>query len=727
MDIKSAQCLTKKFLNQTYWTDSIDTLRSLIRYHDYQYRIVCKPIIDDTTYDRLFNLLISRESDSSQSIPSDSPTVLVWTSLLDSFNKSTHRIPMLSLQNTYTNADIEVRWERCEKALTSWTDGIKNTVAFSYLIEPKLDWSSVQVVYTNGILSHAATRWNGYVWEDITKHIRKISTLPHSIPERSSLAEVVLRAEVVMPQEAFERVNAEIVKEWWQVFANPRNAASWTLRNLDASFVYKRWLQCYVFEVLDGIYWFEYDDAMLAHCRSVWLPVYERIKTVSTIDEVTELCSSEEVRNQTQFGSVACDGLVIKLNHYNARNLLGSTEHHPRWAIAYKYPAQEVIAHLRDIHRQVWRTWVVTPVALLDPVTVSWVVVQRATLHNFAFINDRALRVWVDVRIKRSGEVIPYVIGRVDELNNEWEAEYMHPTCCPVCDQTLLMSDDYKRLVCVNITCPAQQKERLKHYVSRDAANIDGMWWSLVELFFDNGFITTIQSLYAIDTPENAVKAMKLEWVWTLKWEKITSSLTDSKNRPFSNILFGIGIVWVWKKLAKTLTQYYAQCDSTIEYESLYEYLCVCSTQEKLVALYGVGSELSSTISQWIRRNETKNLIMSLENYWVLTRDKLSMVSQPLSQWWIFSWKTIVITWTFEVWRKALVQFIEESWWTVTSSVSQSTNLIIVGEKPWSKAAKAKDIWIERMDSNEFMIYFQKKSVSDDVKQLQNATQQTLF
>lgn len=727
MDSKQARVLTQQFLENIYTSEHVEKLRELIRFHDHCYRILHSPIIDDTNYDTLYDLLIQRESQGQSVIPTDSPTQLVWTYTIDGFEKLAHRIPMLSLQNTYTDDDVLTRGERCEKALNvnSWEGESDNIHCCEYIIEPKLDWSSIQLVYRYGKLTYAATRWNGYTGEDVSAHSLRIWNLPHTISQRKDIKEVVLRAEVVMPEQAFERINTVLVKSWWQVFANARNAASGTLRNLDASLVYKRGLQCYVFEMLGGIDGFDDDSDMIEYLRDVWLPVHPWVKTAKNIKDVIDVCSDESVRELTQFGSVACDGLVVKINQYSYRDALWFTEHHPRRAIAYKYPAQEVVAYLRDIQWQVGRTWVLTPVAELTPVAVGWVVVQRATLHNFSFIQERNLSIWADIWIKRSWEVIPYVIGLVETKSIE-KSELSFPTMCPVCDHELMMSEDFKRLICLNIHCQAQQKERLKHYVSRDAANIEGLWWRMVEVLYDNWLVSTIESLYELNTSHNTLKAKTLEGIWDLKRDKIIQSISFSKGKTFGDILYGIGIVWIWKKLAKTLTAYYQQqYDSS--YTSLYLYLRDKNTKESLLELYGIWEELANAISERSQREETKELINSLESHSVLTLKKLSKQSTASWDRGILVWKTIVITGWFELGRKKISENIEKAWWIVTSAVSKSTDFLVVGKKPWSKVQKASALWVEILSGDELISLLWKESVSETVKESNVSHQQNLF
>ena len=706
----------------------IEQLRTTIRELNIAYYQQNRPVVDDTTYDTLFALLLEREKTLlPEDIPSDSPSQLIWNQILEYFEKSDHRIPMLSLQNTYNEKDIREWWVRCEKILQKETSS--QDKGFWYIVEPKLDGSSIQITYTYWELSHAATRWNGYSGENITEHIKKITTLPHRINQWKSIETITLRAEVVMPQQAFERLNA--LHAEWQQFANARNAAAWTLRSLDVSLVHTRWLQCYVFEVLFWVDDVNSHSVMMQHLRDMWLPIHEWFETANSIDEVVTICKSEEVRHETQYGSVACDGLVVKVNWYTQRAILWETQHHPRWAIAFKYPSMEVVAHLRDIDRQVGRTGIITPVALLDPVAVWGVTVQRATLHNVAFVYDRKLSPWMNVRIKRSGEVIPYVIGPVDDIYDILvQHNHPYPKNCPICTMPTTISEDFKRLVCLNSHCPAQLKEKLKHFVSRDAANIEWLGARMVEVFFDHWLLSKIESIYDLNKPQKKHHALTLEWIWTLTWEQIITSIDQSKNQPAERIVYGIGIAWVWKKIAKLLVGQLK--DDTIQEAfsddtSLYEFIQMSRTFEKLLMIHGIWDELAKNITQRIALEETQLLIWSLSAHNVLTKEKL--VSESVSWDWkgMLSWKTIAITWTFSLWRRELTSLIEQQWWSVVSSLSKSTSLLLVWKNPWSKRKKAESLGIPVIHENDSLLDWIFSRNLPTVKSTEKNAEQSLF
>jgi DNA ligase (NAD+) len=583
-----------------------------------------------------------------------------------------------------------------------------------------------------GILTQASTRWNWTIWEDITHHAKNIINLPHDITSWRMYEAIHLRWEVVMSGSAFERINAENIAIWKTAFANARNAAAWTLRQLNPSLVYSRWLECYVFEVLiwSELLGVETDSEQLERIRAVGIPIHPWLKTDCSIEEVITLCEDSEVQQETQYGDIACDGLVIKIDSLAHRKVLGSTQHHPKRAIAYKYPAQEVTAHLQSIERQVWRTWVITPVAILEPVAVSWVIVQRATLHNLAFIRDRKLISWVDVRIKRSGEVIPYVVGLVDDKT--WGICQTLLTC-PSCDSVVYVSDDYIRTQCLNTQCPAQQKEKLKHYVSRDAANIDGLWWSTLELLYEKGIISNIDSLYVLNTPEKKQQCLAMIGIWEKKYARICDSIEKTKILPLYTILYGIGISWIWRKLAKTLVQWLE------EWKNIYSYKVDIVTvmqeyfvSESLGSLYGIWSELTRSIALRIENNQSIQLLEKLNEYGVLWFWRSwSVIYSNKEQWWFFSGKKVLITGSFSLARRQIIDHVEAQWWMIVSSVSVAVDFLLVWEKPWSKYQKAIDIWIAVLYENEFISSLydesQENQINKDVSSWENTQQESLF
>lgn len=722
---------TKKFIQWTFDVSKITLLRDVIKEHDKKYRIENAPIIDDTQYDLLFSLLLEWEEESEEDISTESPSQHVWYVPLQWFDKVEHVVPMLSLQNTYNAQDITNRWESISKLLMKF-DEIINCDSLNLLVEPKLDGSSIELIYVYGVLTQAATRWNWIIGEDITYHAKNISNLPHKVELWKKHKVICLRWEVVMSRSAFELVNTQNVAVWKAPFANPRNAAAWTLRQLDPSLVYSRWLQCYVFEVLiwSELLSVETDSKQLECIRTAWIPVHSWFKDNCSIQQVIAICEDSEVQQATQYGDVACDGLVIKIDNIAYRKILGSTQHHPKRAIAYKYPAQEVTAHLQCIERQVWRTWIITPVAILEPVAVSGVIVQRATLHNLAFIRDRKIILWVDVRIKRSGEVIPYVVGLVDDTL-WWIYETL--LTCPSCASVVHVSDDYVRTQCLNTECPAQQKEKLKHYVSRDAANIDWLWWSTLELLYEKGIISTIDSLYILNTHAKKQQCLAMVGIWEKKYTRICDSIENTKILPLHTILYGIGISWVWKKLAKTLVHWLEEWKKTY----LYDVDIVSVIQEYFVSelideLYGIWSELKISIALRIENNQSIKLLEKLNEYGVLWFWRSRTISRLTKlPWWFFTWKKVIITGVFSLTRRQIITQVQKQWWTIVSSISKTVDFILVWKKPWSKYKKALDLWIIVLYENELVSHIsqdlQVSQADGDINSWEITQQDSLF
>lgn len=757
--------------------DAFEDLWAVIKFHNYRYHSLNDPLITDGEYDKLIMLARGWENEFPELFTSGSLTSsFVWSKEVSWFEKKDHKVPMLSLQNTYNAWEIRDRAEFLQRQFAKHaksgednesvtTDPDNGTISdngkhghneinetadsqsfLEYYIEAKLDGSSVEFIYTHWRLSGWVTRWDGTEGEDITEHVQYLGNLPRYIKEWEDIPAVHLRGEVVMPQSAFEKVNSYQEEQWWAIFSNSRNAAAWTLRQLNPQLVEKRWLICYCFELLFASEEFAEHttaDWLLSYLTSVWIPVFPRNMTVSNIDDLVAICEDNAIKEKTQGWNIACDWLVIKLNDLAKRKLIWSTQHHPRWAIAYKYPAQEVAAHLIDISYQVWRTGVITPLAHVEPVSVSWVTISRATLHNFDFIRNRDIRKNDRVWLKRSGEVIPYVIWPIKERRTWSEKIFTIPTKCPICWWPIENDGEQVAYICSNPDCTWKRVARLKHFVSRRCMNISWLGDAVIEMLVESWLVMTISDIFKLSRQDKKHHLSVLPWIWSKKVAQILKEVEQAKNNPLRRLIHGIGLLWVWTKVAKTIGEYLQLAIITHTKEKdwsvTYDFLVDRLDKENLLALYGIGEHTAQAVEDFF--TEHKQLITELIDHWLfsveLSPNKLQDKSHnkphatspswkqwPESSWKQLSeswsensssasssissdemhleWETIVITWSFDYSRDQLSDALEHFWASVTWSVSSATTKLLAGENAWSKRTKAKHlniaiVWLDQL------------------------------
>ena len=669
-------------VNEKNAQDMILKLHSVIHYHNYRYHSLADPIISDIEYDQLFHFLLNLEDQFPDLITEWSPTQLVAPQVVDWFTKARHTKPMLSLQNSYDAQDIKDRWvflQRQSEEEVTW-----------FVVEAKLDGSSIELIYRFGKLSQAITRWDWTVWEDITKHAFHFSNLPHVIKEWEDIETVSLRWEVVMPQTAFEKVNKRQIEQWLPIFANSRNAAAWTLRQLNPRLVWLRGLVVYCFEVLEDSWWFNYlksDTWILNYLLTVWIPVFDWYQECTTIEEVVALCSDDEVRDTTQLWNVACDWLVIKVNNFSLRNRLWFTDHHPRWAIAYKYPTQEIAAHIADITYQIWRTWVITPLANITPVELWWVTISKATLHNFDFIVDRDIRVWDRVWLKRSWEVIPYVIWPILERRWDQIKKIVLPKQCPSCEHQLINSEWEVAWYCPNNECKDKKVAQLQHFVSKQCMNISWLWDAFIEVLLNVWLVVSIPDIYLLKESNKRQQLLALPWIWHKKTDQILNEIEVSLSQPLWRKIHWLWILWVWKKIAKSIADY-LQSNSVWDAITLVQLQSLLK-KELLNEVFWIWEVIAVAVEERVECNLL--LLETLIWFWFF-------VFQEKSQWkniWAFVWEKIVLTWTLPIKRDVLASFLEEQWAQIMSAVSTSTTKLIAWENAWSKLKKAQWLWIE--------------------------------
>lgn len=685
-------------------------LIELITYHNHQYYTLHRPTISDSEYDHLFNLLQHIEHTFPYLTQSNSPTKKVWSEIVAWFDKSSHEVPLLSLENSYSSQDILDRNTTIQNKLTSLhkISYLQNHELFDYILEPKLDWSSIEVIYKYGHYNKAITRWDGNIGENITSNVRMLRNLPHYLEWFSTIEHISLRWEVVMPKNAFERLNQIQTKNQDSLFANPRNAAAWTLRQLDSSIVYKRWLLLYIFEVLsiknsnktcDTIStWYE----QLNRLENNWIPVYPWRTQVQTIEKVITMCEDKELFTRLQQENVEMDGLVIKINSLHLRSLLGTTQHHPRRAIAYKYPTKQVTTTILDIYFQIWRTWVITPVAILSPVTLWWVSVRRATLHNFDFIYKQDIRIWDTVRLQRSGEVIPYIVGPIKEIRT-WEEHLVTiPEHCPYCHTPIKKNNDEVAIYCDNNFCRAQIIERLIHAVSKQCLDISGLWDSLVRLLVEHWYLTSLTDLFTLKNSQQSLKT--LPKIWQKKVNQLLTSIQQSKHQPLWRRIHAFWIKFVGRKVSKDVANHFKarkELNNTISNNSVIEQLLTFLQHEEFLKwVHGLWEQTIYTLCKRASDSVNRVMLQRLKTEWV-HRTSATYRSQDLTnqnnhtEHYLNNMTCVIsgsITWYT---RETIRTYIEQLWSRVSSSVTSKTDFLLVWTNPWpNKIDKATKLGI---------------------------------
>jgi len=860
-----------------------DKLVDDLNYHNYLYYVKSQPIISDYEYDLLFDYLKNLEKKYPSLIRKDSPTQRLTNQIQDELKKAKHKYPLLSLENTYNPEEVEEKIDKIIKevekyntitedwnkitdnsqALLGTAEGSeflwlekdnlwlsnKNVVIsagdsesselknknmkipgqarndnqtnnqnpqISFYIEPKYDGLSIELIYKDGYFQQAITRWDGFVWEDVTENAKTINSLPLKINYKGELH---IRWEVVVRKSVFEKINKEREKKWLETYSNPRNLASWSLRQLDPSITAERKLDVICYEILNieevgevwdnniitedwnkitdnsqpsagtaegsEFLWLEKDNLWLSNKKLkksisthhealdfleeqgffvydfkkiLWksnntlswlidekfLPMFNPRRWL-TKEEVLEVVRSEEIKNLLDKEDIEFDGLVIKLDNVDLWDKIWYTEHHPKWAFAFKYPAKQVSTQILDVQLSVWRTWVITPVAILEPVNIDWVIVQKASLHNFDFIKEKDIHIFDYVWVQRSGEVIPYVVSVIKErrknltnltdltdledlakydknyensyleyllkhrklltsdLIEKWLIKIIEPPYCPVCDGETFHPDWEVALRCINVACPAQIKEKITYFVSKNWLDIEGLSEKTIETLLKVWLIKDYADIFTL--PEKRQELLALPGFKEKKVENIIKAIEEKKEVSLDIFLQALGIEFVWKKTAKLI--YLALQDSGkisdfvkwkyIDFEKLMNFFLSSDWEEFLQSINGIWPKVIASIKKFFHEKHNQKVIKKLLNY-IKIKVNLNKSGK-------FTWKEFVITWSIP-WlsRDEIGKWIEENWWNFSNQVTKNTSLVLVGEKPWnSKLKKAQQYWISTYSLEKFL------------------------
>lgn len=655
----------------------IEKLVKELNYHNYRYYVLDSPVISDEEYDMMLRRLKELEEQWGYILP-DSPTQRVGASPSEKFEKVEHREPMLSLDNAFSIEELREFDARIRRLL-----GTNESI--EYTVEPKYDGLAVELSYKNGLFFKASTRGDGYVGEDITQNIKTIKAIPLRIEGVDKVPdEIDIRGEVYMNIDEFERINKERQERGEPVFANPRNAASGSVRQLDPSITARRKLHmaCYGIGYYSGIEIKSQFD-FIEWLRKARFPIPAYIKIARGVDEVINAIKElERIRQTYPFET---DGAVVKVNDFELQKRLGTKTREPRWAIAYKYPAHQGITRLINILSSVGRTGVITPVAILEPVRIGGVTVSKSTLHNWDEIKRKNIKIGDYVIVERAGEVIPHIIGVVIDRRTGNETEPEAPAHCPICGAKIVREPGEVALKCINLNCPAQVEERIKHFASRRAMNIEGLGDKTVSLLHERGLIKNFVDIYKLKQDH----LRDLPGFAELSSKKLIEAIERSKRTTLARFIYALGISQVGEYAAKLLAEHFR----TIE--DLYHV-----KMEQLIKIPQIGEKTARAIEQFFNNEENLEAIDELKRMGLTVENPdYQEKEKPLP----IKGLTFVITGTLPRPRHEVQEIIEQAGGRVSSSVSRNTDYLVVGEDPGSKLTKAQELGVKTVSFEELL------------------------
>ena len=658
----------------------IDNLRKTLRQYEYEYHVLDNPTVPDSEYDRLFHQLKALELAHPEFLTSDSPTQRVGAKPLSGFSQIRHEIPMLSLDNAFSDEEFYAFVKRIEDRL------IVLPKPLTFCCEPKLDGLAVSILYVNGILTQAATRGDGTTGEDITANIRTIRNIPLQLLTDNPPARLEVRGEVFMPHAGFERLNEYALEHGEKTFANPRNAAAGSLRQLDPNITSKRplVLNAYGIGIAEGVELPNTHYARLQWLKSIGIPVNPEIRLCNGTNEVLDFY--RDIQNKRSSLGYDIDGTVLKINDIALQNELGFISKAPRWAIAYKFPAQEELTVLNDVEFQVGRTGAITPVAKLEPVFVAGVTVSNATLHNGDEIERLNIAIGDTVVIRRAGDVIPQIIGVLHERRPDNAKPIIFPTNCPVCDSQIIRIEGEAVARCTGgLFCAAQRKEALKHFVSRKAMDIDGVGGKLIEQLVDRELVHTPADLFKLDL----TTLTRLERMGAKSAENALNSLEKAKSTTLARFIFALGIREVGEATALNLANHFKTLDAL-----------KAADLEELQKVPDVGEVVANRIFVFWREAHNVAVVEDLIAqgvHWETVEVKEASEN-------FFKDKTVVLTGTLtQMGRNEAKALLQQLGAKVSGSVSSKTDFVIAGDAAGSKLAKAQELNITVLTEDEFL------------------------
>ena len=677
----------EKNINFSKIQEKYKKLRNEIEYHNNLYYNEDNPIISDMEYDALMRELKQLEQEYPELLENseNSPTKKIGGTASEKFSKVRHRTPMLSLSNTYNISEIEDFDKRVKKIILSQIDENKNNNKnLEYILELKLDGLSISLIYENGEFVQAVTRGDGQVGEDVTENIKEILSIPKKLKESVSLE---VRGEIILPISNFNRINQEREDDGEDVFANPRNAASGTIRQLDKTIVADRGLDCYLYYLVNAE-----NYGINTHLESIEYIKNLGFQTTGVFEKYTDFTELEKSidkwHDKRKTLDYETDGLVIKVNNFSLYETLGYTTKSPRWAIAYKFPAEQVKTKLLDVTFQVGRTGVITPVAELEAVNLSGSVVKRASLHNFDEIRRKDIKIGDNVIIEKAAEIIPQVVNVVFDDRTGQEIEIQEPTNCPVCNSELVHEEGLVALKCHNPLCPEKVKRQIAYFVSRDAMNISGLGDKIVEKFIELGKIKTIVDIYSLEKYREELE--NLEKMGQKSVDNLINSIESSKNRDFSKVLYALGIPFVGKFNANLLTKTFKNIEN-LKNQSI----------ENLLAVKGIGDKVALAVNTFLNDENNWKIITDLKNiglqFAVDETNSEEIADNPIKD------KNFLATGKLEKYkRNDIKDIILSKGGNYLSAVSKNLDFLIAGEKAGSKLEKAKKLGVRVLTEEDF-------------------------
>jgi DNA ligase (NAD+) len=682
-------------------------LRKLLQRASYEYYVLDAPNMEDSVYDALYHELQNLESQHPELITLDSPTQRVGEKPTTQFVSVQHHIPLYSLENAFTTNDVEAWQERCQKGLASNAEEVGASrhllpnVFLDSVCELKIDGSAIALTYEHGILVRGATRGDGTSGEDITPNIKTIRSIPLRLNLENPPDRLEIRGEAFLPIAVFDEINQERSQQGESLFANPRNAAAGTLRQLDSRIVAKRRLDFFAYTIhlpspsgrgAGG----EGNPQNLPDISSQWQAL-EFLQTIGfRVNPNKRLCKSiQELQDYYDFWATErhklpymTDGMVMKLNAFSQQEQLGFTQKTPRWAIAWKYPAEEMPTIIESVTVQVGRTGTLTPVAELRPVLLAGTTVSRATLHNSDRLAELDLHVGDTAIVRKAGEIIPEVVRVMPELRPNGATRFVMPTHCPECSQPVFKPEDEAATRCINLQCPAIVRGAIEHWVSRDALDINGIGEKLVRQLVTENHITSVADLYELTSD----RLQTLERMGQKSADKIVAAIAQSKTKPWARVLYGLGIRHVGSVNAQNIADNFPNVE-----------LLARSTPEAIASIFGIGEEIAQSIYEWFRQETNQNLIQRLQSAGLQfvgeKKDAQAIAINPN-----IAGKTFVVTGTLPTLKrdeaKALIQAAGGK---VTDSVSKKTHYLVVGAEAGSKLEKAQSLGVQCLSEEELL------------------------
>lgn len=674
-------------------TGRIEALRREVSFHSYRYHVLDDPLISDAEYDSLFHELRALEEEHPELVTPDSPTQRVGAEPIDGFGKIRHPAPILSLSNCFDMDDVRAWRDRIGRLLPEGVDP-------GLVVEPKFDGLTVVLRYVDGLFVQGATRGNGEIGEDITSNLRTVRTIPLHIPVRDVTVEaehgesssregylqappplLVVRGEAYMPIPDFEAMNAKLEEMGERGFANPRNAAAGSLRQLDPTVAASRPLSIYCYDIVasEGLH-LESQLELLAFLEEMGFPVSRDVALFDAVDDIEPYY--QEWMEKREGLRYEVDGLVIKINDLATRERLGVVGKDPRGATALKFPARERTTKLIGVQVNVGRTGTINPLAILEPVNVGGVTVKQATLHNYDDVARKDIRIGDTVLVKRAGDVIPYVVGPVVQLRDGTELPIEPPALCPSCGEPVRKLDGEVAIYCVNAGCPAQLVRLVEYFVSRSAMDIDSLGSRTAQMLVDKGLVRDVADLYTL-IPDDL---LLLEGFKERKVANLLDGIEASKGRPLSRLVAALGIRGVGVAVAELLTDQFGTLDRLAQ-----------ASLSELEAVGGIGPNIAGAVVEWFGSQHNQQLVKKLQQAGVNPaapqREAVAVGERPLAG------LTFVITGTLAgMSREEAKNLIEQNGGKTTSSVSSKTSYLVVGDKPGSKLSKAQALGVPALD-----------------------------